>query len=83
MDALELRQTLLNDLVAGLKKSVTERSEASSVAHAHYLTGRIETLRSIVEFLVNFQADAPVPEAPAAPEEKEDKPKRKKGKEAK
>lgn len=76
MDALELRQTLLNDLVAGLKKSVEERNDTSSAPHFNYLTGRIETLRTIVEFLVNLQVDGPTPQVEAEP-------KRKKAKEAK
>ena len=77
MDALELRQTLLNDLVAALKKSVEERTETSSSPHHNYLTGRIETLRATVDFLMNLQTE--VPPAPPAPKA-EAKPKAKKAK---
>ncbi len=71
MDALELKQTLLTDMATGLRKSVEERTAAANVPHAHYLTGRIETLRNIVEFLLNLQVDVPVTEEDKPKEEAE------------
>ena len=56
MDGLELRQTLMQSLALGMKTMAEERKTANGSYHAE-LVGRMDTARSILEFLVNAQVD--------------------------
>lgn len=56
MDGLELRQTLMQALAAGMKTLAEERKTASGSYHAE-LVGRMDAMRNILEFLVNAQVD--------------------------
>lgn len=57
MDGLELRQTMIQTLVNSLKQSGEERKEADSGIRFAELTGRIEALRTLLDFLLNVQVD--------------------------
>ena len=56
MDGLELRQTLMQALAAGMKALAEERKTANGSYHAE-LVGRMDATRNVLEFLVNAQVD--------------------------
>ncbi len=56
MDGLELRQTLMQALAAGMKSLAEERKTANGSYHDE-LVGRMDATRNILEFLVNAQVD--------------------------
>ena len=57
MDGLELRQTLMEALAAGLKALAEERKTANGHYHAE-LVGRMDATRNILDFLVNAQVES-------------------------
>ena len=51
MDALELRQQLIESMVVGLKTMAKERAETNGGFRYAELVGRMDTMRTTIEFL--------------------------------
>ena len=55
MDGLELRQQMMQSLALGLKNMAEERKATNSGYRYAELTGSIETMRTMLEFLINAE----------------------------
>ena len=66
MDAAALRTEMLQSLAVGMKNLLEERKLTNSGPYYGELTGRLDSMRTIVDYLMNVDT------TPEAPKEKEE-----------